>query len=55
MLKRYKDAEIVVVGTSFQSEGGDWRSIYLYARSAAAGGGRVIIVNPREKCGWLAS
>jgi glycosyltransferase involved in cell wall biosynthesis len=52
MLKRYKDAEIVVVGTSFQSEGGDWRSIYLYARSAAAGGGRVIIVNPREKRGW---
>jgi glycosyltransferase involved in cell wall biosynthesis len=52
MLNRYKEAEIVVVGTSFQSEGGDWRSIYLYARSAAAGGGRVIVVNPREKRGW---
>ena len=39
------------MGTSFFTDGGDWRSIYLYARKAEAEGKRVIIANPRTKRG----
>ena len=52
MLNRYKNAQIAVVGTSFHSDGGDWRSIYLYARGARGSGGKVIIVNPLAVRGW---
>jgi glycosyltransferase involved in cell wall biosynthesis len=39
------------VGTTFFTEGGDWRSIYLYARKAEADGKRVVLVNPSGKRG----
>lgn len=51
MLARYKNAELVIVGATFFTEGGDWRSIYLYARTAQNDGRSVIIVNPRDKRG----
>ena len=51
-MNRYKAARLALVGTSFFTEGGDWRSIYLYARSAETRGERVFLVNPAGKRGW---
>jgi glycosyltransferase involved in cell wall biosynthesis len=52
MFERYKNTQIAVVGTSFHTAGGDWRSIYLYAQGAGGGGRKVIIVNPLAVRGW---
>ncbi|MFM8808981.1 MAG: glycosyltransferase family 4 protein [Chthoniobacterales bacterium] len=51
MRSRYKNAELAIIATSLFTEGGDWRSIYIYARKAEADGRRVVLVNPRGKRG----
>lgn len=51
MLSRYRNAELAIVASTLFTEGGDWRSIYFYARKAEADGRRVVLVNPRDKRG----
>lgn len=50
-MNRYKAADIAFVGTTWFTEGGDWRSAYLYARKAQSAGRNVLIVNPLGKRG----
>jgi len=52
LIARYKSAELAIIGTTFFTEGGDWRSICTYARKAEADGRRIVLVNPRDKRGW---
>ena len=47
MYRRYHQSELVVIGSTFFSEGGDWKSIYLYARNAQVNGRAVLMVNSR--------
>jgi glycosyltransferase involved in cell wall biosynthesis len=49
MLERYKTADLAVVGAAFFTDGGDWRSIYLYAKKAELSGKRVVLINLRGK------
>ena len=52
MYSRYKNAELAIIASSLFTEGGDWRSIYIYARKAEADGRRVVLVKPRGKRGF---
>jgi len=51
LIARYKSAELAIIGTTFFTEGGDWRSIYLYARRAESEGKSIVFVNPSDKRG----
>jgi glycosyltransferase involved in cell wall biosynthesis len=51
MKNRYSQYELAILGTTFFTEGGDWRSIYLYARKEEARGRKIVIINPRSKRG----
>jgi glycosyltransferase involved in cell wall biosynthesis len=45
---RYRSLDLVIVGYSLYSEGGDWRSIHLYFRDAQQKGRRVHLVDGRR-------
>jgi glycosyltransferase involved in cell wall biosynthesis len=48
---RYRNTSCCVIATTLLSEGGDWRSIYYYARSAQCAGKDVPLINPLGKRG----
>jgi len=48
---RYRSLDLVIVGYSLFSEGGDWRSIYLYFRDAQQKGRGIHLVDGRRPDG----
>jgi glycosyltransferase involved in cell wall biosynthesis len=51
IFRRYRSLDLVIVGYSLFSEGGDWRSIYLYFRDAQQRGREVHLVDGRRPDG----
>jgi len=57
-LQRYRQLKVAIVASGLFTEGGDWRSIYFYARSQETQGAKVALINPSGKRGlrqWLAA
>ena len=58
MIRRYRELDAAIFATNLFTEGGDWRSVYFFARSVEAQRGKVALINPRGKRGcrqWLAA
>ena len=49
---RYRSLDLVIIGHTLFSEGGDWRSIYLYYRDAQRRGRKVHLVDGRRADGF---
>ena len=51
MFQRYKKLDFAVLSQSTHSEGGDWRSIYFWAKHLESSGKRIALVKPESKRG----
>jgi glycosyltransferase involved in cell wall biosynthesis len=57
-LQRYRQLKVAIVASGLFTEGGDWRSIYFYARSQETQGAKIALINPSGQRGlrqWLAA
>lgn len=52
MLERYRQAKVTIVSASLFSEGGDWRSIYFFAKHLEAQGEAVAMIHVGGKRGF---
>ena len=49
MIRHYRSRSLVIIGYDFHSEGGAWRSIYRYFRSAESRGENVMLIDRRKQ------
>jgi glycosyltransferase involved in cell wall biosynthesis len=52
MRGRYRQLKVAILANTLFTEGGDWRSIYLYGRQLETAGEKIALVAPGGKRGW---
>ena len=50
-MQRYRELKAAIIASGLFTEGGDWRSIYFYARSRETAGEKIALIKPSGKRG----